>query len=142
MQGNLLSKGLRFSAWSGVLIGLFTLFCVPAYAWSPSFDEVVTEIALALKTGNAKKVSNTFASMVNLSVKREEGSYTKFQAELLLDEFFRSNKVEQLKELQRVNNSSNSYIVFSLKSNKSTYRVFVKLAQTNTKFQVVEMRLE
>jgi len=142
MQGNLWSKGLMCSTCSGVLIGLLLLFYMPAYAWSTSFDEVVTEITMGLKTGDAKKVSSTFAGTVNLSVKRDEGSYTKFQAELLLDEFFRSNKIEQLKELQRVNNSSNSYIVFSLKSNKSTYRVFVKLAQTNTKFQVVEMRLE
>lgn len=113
----------------------------PVYAAS-SFDELVEGISSALRTGSAKKVSNTFASSVSLSVKREDGTYTKFQAELLLDEFFRTNKVEQLKELQRVNNSSNSYIVFSLKSNKSTYRVFVKLVSADTKFQVVEMRIE
>ncbi len=142
MQGILWSRGLICGTCSGILIAVYMFFVIPAYAWSASFDEVVTEITMGLKTGSAKKISSTFAGTVNLSVKRDEGSYTKFQAELLLDEFFRSNKPEQLKEVQRVNNSSNSYIVFSLKSNKSTYRVFVKLAQSSTKFQVVEMRVE
>ncbi|GHE23146.1 hypothetical protein GCM10017764_01140 [Sphingobacterium griseoflavum] len=107
-----------------------------------SFDDLVEQLSSALRAGNAKKVGSNFASNLTLSVKREDGSYTKFQAELLLDEFFRSNKVEQLKELQRVNNSSNSYVVFSLKSNQSTYRIFVKVVSANTKFQIVEMRIE
>ena len=125
-----------------VILCCMSLLVHASATWFAGFDELVEEISSSLKVGNAKKVSNAFANSLTLAVKREDGTYTKFQAELLLDEFFRSNKVEQLKELQRVNNSSNSYIVFSLKTNKSTYRVFVKLSRNNKEFQVVEMRIE
>ncbi|TDS12394.1 DUF4783 domain-containing protein [Sphingobacterium paludis] len=125
-----------------VILCCVSLLVHASAPWFVGFDELVEEVASALKVGHAKKLSNTFANSLTLSVKREDGTYTKFQAELLLEDFFRSNKVEHLKELQRVNNSSNSYIVFSLKTNKSTYRVFIKLSNNNKQFQVVEMRIE
>lgn len=106
------------------------------------FDEIVSSVATALRAGQAKKLSNNFVNSVSLSIKRDERVYTRFQAELLLDDFFRSNKVSQLKELQRANSSTNSFVVFSLRTNASTYRVFVKFTETNQVYKVVELRIE
>jgi len=119
-----------------------SLFIQASVNQSGGFDAVVEEISSSLKIGNAKKLGKVFSNNLTLSVKQEDGTYTKFQAELLLEDFFRSNKVEQLKRLQCVNTSPNSYVVFSLKTNKSTYRVFIKLASANEGFQVVEIRIE
>jgi len=125
-----------------IILCCMSFFVQLSVAQSGEFDAVVEDISSALKVGNAKKLSNAFAGNLTLSVKKDDGTYTKFQAELLLEDFFRSNKVEQLKRLQCVNNAPNSYIVFSLKTNKSTYRVFIKLSTVNKRFQVVELRIE
>lgn len=125
-----------------ILLCCMSLFIQVSIAQTGEFDAVVEEISSSLKVGNAKKLSNVFSNNLTLSVKKDDGTYSKFQAELLLEDFFRSNKVEQLKRLQCVNNAPNSYIVFSLKTAKSTYRVFIKLSSVNKRFQVVELRIE
>src|SRR5690606_10997807 len=109
---------------------------------SDSFQGIVNRVSVAIKAGNSKKLRATFAGNLSLSIKRDEGTYTKFQAELLLNDFFRANKIEQVKELQKVNNSSNSFVVYSLKSKGVTYRVFVKFELINRQFAVSELRIE
>ncbi|MFD1769042.1 DUF4783 domain-containing protein [Sphingobacterium suaedae] len=125
------------------LISAVTIFVNTSatYKFAP-LDEVIKETAAALKLGDAKRVSTYFSTNVSLSVKRDEGNYTKFQAELLLDEFFRANKVTHIKEVQKISNASNSFVVFSLKSNTNTFRVFIKFTQTNKDFQISELRIE
>ncbi|PRD56965.1 DUF4783 domain-containing protein [Sphingobacterium gobiense] len=115
----------------------------PVLAMNTSFDEVVKSASIALKEGNAKKLANVFDNSVHLSVKRDEGAFTKFQAELLLNDFFRTNKVDAVKEVQRANNSTAAFAVFSLKSNSKNYRVFIKFVQSNNKeFKIAEIRIE
>lgn len=121
---------------------LWMIVSMSTFAINTSFEEVVKNASAALKEGNAKKLGAIFDNSVNLSVKREEGAYTKFQAELLLNDFFRINKVNELKEVQRANNASTSFVVFSLKANSKSYRVFLKFVQLNNEFKVAEIRIE
>ncbi|MBD1425990.1 DUF4783 domain-containing protein [Sphingobacterium arenae] len=125
---------------------VLVLWCMSgmsAFAVNTSFEEVVENASTALKEGNAKKLAAIFDNSVNLSVKRDEGAFTKFQAELLLNDFFRTNKVDGLKEMQRANNSTTSFVVFSLKTNSTNYRVFIKFIQPNNKeFKIAEIRIE
>ncbi|PRD48593.1 DUF4783 domain-containing protein [Sphingobacterium haloxyli] len=125
----------------------FLAFCcligVSVLAMTTSFDEAVKSASMALKAGDAKKLAKIFDNSVHLSVKRDEGAFTKFQAELLLHDFFRTNKVDGLKEVQRANNSTAAFAVFSLKTNSKNYRVFIKFVQSNNKeFKVAEVRIE
>jgi len=114
-----------------------------AFAMNTSFDDAVKNASTALKEGDAKKLGAIFDNSVNLSVRRDEGAFTKFQAELLLSDFFRTNKVDGLKEVQRANNSTTSFVVFSMKANAKNYRVFIKFVQSNNKdFKIAEIRIE
>lgn len=125
------------------ILVLWCVFGLSALAADTSFDEVIKSTSEALKEGNAKKLATVFDNSVNLSLKREEGAFTKFQAELLLNDFFRANKVDELKEMQRANNANTSFVVFSLKANSSRYRVFIKFVQVDNKgFKVAEIRIE
>ena len=126
-----------------LLIVSWCMVAIAGSAMSTSFADAVKNTSAALKEGNAKKLSALFSNTVNLSIKREEGSYTKFQAELLLQEFFRSTKVNGLKVVQQANSSTTSFIVFTLTSNSKNYRVFVKFIQANNKeFKIDEVRIE
>ena len=114
-----------------------------SFAIDTSFDDVVRSTSAALKNSDTKRLSVIFDTSVNISLKREEGVYTKFQAELLLNDFFRTNKVGALKEMQRANNSSTSFVVYSMKANSNTYRVFIKFVQSkNKEFKIAEIRVE
>src|SRR5690606_41950771 len=85
-----------------LLIVSWCMVAIAGSALSTSFGGAGKNTSAALKEGNAKKLSGLFSNTVNLSIKREEGTFTKFQAELLLQEFFRSNKVNERSEERRV----------------------------------------
>ncbi|MBD1431672.1 DUF4783 domain-containing protein [Sphingobacterium sp. DN00404] len=122
---------------------LWCMMGMLAFAMNTSFDDAVKNASAAIKEGNAKKLSAIFDNSVNLSVKQDEGAFTKFQAELLLNDFFQTNKVDGLKEEQRANTSTTSFVVFSLKANAKNYRVFIKFVQANNKdFKIAEIRIE
>ena len=125
---------------------LILLFTIGGLFFSANANEpmqsALEQVYSALKAGDAKALSRTFDTNLSLSIKKEEGVYTKFQAELLLQDFFRLNKVSELKEDQKVNNSSNNFVVYRLISGTSVYRVFVKFSQNNRSAQVVELRIE
>lgn len=123
------------------LLAFVMLTSSPVFA-KTSFDEIVSSVTTALRAANAKNISAHFVNNVSLSIKRDERMYTRFQAELLLEDFFRSNKVNQLKEVQRANSATNSFVVFSLRSNSTTYRIFVKFSETNKVYKIVELRIE
>lgn len=124
------------------VILLWTMASISAFAVNTSFEEVVKNVSDALKEGNAKKMGAIFDNNVNLSLKGDEGAYTKFQTELLLNDFFRTNKVNELKEVQRANNASTSFVVFSLKTSSKSYRVFLKFVQSNKEIRIAEIRIE
>lgn len=124
------------------VILLWTMASISAFAVNTSFEEVVKNVSDALKEGNAKKMAAFFDNNVNLSLKRDEGAYTKFQTELLLNDFFRTNKVNELKEVQRANNASTSFVVFSLKTSSKSYRVFLKFVQSSKEIRIAEIRIE
>ena len=132
-------KKLQLNIYGIVLAVILPFF----YAFSANtFDEVVNLAYSSIKSGNAKQLSDTFSNSVNLSVKGDEGVYTKFQVELLLDEFFRNNKIDKIKEVQRSNNSSNSFAVFSITSGDTSYRVFMKFFVKDKTFMISEFRIE
>ncbi len=106
-------------------------------------SDVALELLGALKTNNAKNVANFFGQNVSLSIKNDSGYYSKFQAEVILSDFFRLTKTSEVKQVQRTNSSNNSfYIVYQIKTNQGSYRVFVKLVQSGGDAQINELRIE
>ena len=96
-----------------------------------------------LKAGNAKNIARYFASSMTLSILNEDGLYSKFQAEMLLNDFFSKNKPNSVKLVQKITNNSNyNYYVYSLSSNKSSFRIFVKVSSTKKAETVEEFRVE
>src|SRR5690606_16192192 len=126
-----------------VLIVSWCMVAIAGSAMSTSFADAGKNTSAALKEGNAKKLSALFSNTVNLSIKREEGSYTKFQAELLLQEFFRSTKVNGLKVVEQAKSSTTSFIEFTITSNSKICRVFVIfIPANNTDLKIDKMRIE
>ena len=73
--------------------------------------DVGLELLGALKSNNAKNIAELFSQNVSLSIKNDSGHYSKFQAEVMLNDFFRSTKTTEVKQVQRTNRSSASFYI-------------------------------
>ncbi|UIR57609.1 DUF4783 domain-containing protein [Sphingobacterium sp. SRCM116780] len=111
---------------------------------SIDFSSDINDALLSqLKVGNAKNIARYFASSMTLSILNEDGLYSKFQAEMLLNDFFSKNKPNSVKLLQKITNNSNyNYYVYSLSSNKSLFRIFVKVSSAKNAETIEEFRVE
>lgn len=115
------------------LIGTFS-FCLA---------DINSEIMLHLKNGNAKGLVKHFSSSVNLSIDKDEGYYSKFQSELILEDFFRSNKPEEVKQIQKIaQTSNNQYLIYQLQTKSRKFRIFLKMNMVDNEMKVIEMRVE
>ncbi|KKX47621.1 DUF4783 domain-containing protein [Sphingobacterium sp. IITKGP-BTPF85] len=97
---------------------------LPMYESSLFISDINDALMLQLKAGNAKNIARYFATNVTLSILSEDGQYSKFQAEMLLESFFSKNKPGAVKLIQKITNKTNySYYVYQLTSNKNLFRV-------------------
>ena len=105
--------------------------------------DVGLELLGALKANNAKNIAAMFSQNVSLSIKNDSGHYSKFQAEVLLSDFFRSAKALETKQVQRTNRSGSSfYIVYQMKTSQGSFRVFAKFNQSGGEATITELRIE
>ena len=134
---------MRNGYWKKIRQIAFAMLLLPFLLFSSFQSDVGLEILGALKANNAKNVANFFGQNVSLSIKNDSGYYSKFQAEVILSDFFRLTKTSEVKQVQRTNSSNNSfYIVYQIKTNQGSYRVFVKLVQSGGDAQIYELRIE
>lgn len=116
---------------------------VHGYTLSVLTTDINDTILLQLKAGNAKNIARYFANNVTLSLLSEDGQYSKFQAEMLLQSFFSKNKPGGVKLIQKITNKSNySYYVYQILSNKNSFRVFVKVNSSKSGQTIEEFRIE
>ena len=121
----------------------FMLLSLPIFIFVSWQVDVGLELLGALKSNNAKTISTLFSQNVSLSVKNDTGHYSKFQAEVILTDFFRSVKTSEVKQVQRTNrNGANFYIVYQMKTNQGSFRVFAKFNQAGGEATIVELRIE
>lgn len=116
---------------------------LPLYESSLFISDISDALMLQLKAGNAKNIARYFATNVTLSILSEDGQYSKFQAEMLLESFFSKNKPGAVKLIQKITNKTNySYYVYQLTSNKNLFRVFVKISSAKSTQTIEEFRVE
>lgn len=132
----------KFASQSRLLI-MFLILLSPFLTFAKMQGDVDNMLLEAFKANNAKAIADLFGQNVSLSIKNDSGYYSKFQAEVILADYFRSNKTTEIKQVQRTNRSNNNfYIVYQLKSPNATYRVFAKFNQQNGVPTILELRIE
>ena len=127
---------------SRVLI-IFIILLSPFLTFAKMQGDIDNLLLEAFKSNNSKAIADFFGQNISLSIKNDSGYYSKFQAEVILADYFRSNKTTEIKQVQRTNRSNNNfYIVYQLKSPNGTYRVFAKFNQQNGVPTILELRIE
>ncbi|GAA4130803.1 hypothetical protein GCM10022216_00220 [Sphingobacterium kyonggiense] len=132
-------RGISFK----FFISFMAIAVLPLLSFAYWQNDPSNELMDAFKNNNAKGISAYFGQNVSLSIKNDSGHYSKFQAELMLSDFFRSNKTQDIKKVQQTNrNNSSFYIVYQLKSSSGTYRLFFKFNHIDGESQITELRIE
>lgn len=96
----------------------------------------------ALEKGNSKELSKHFTSSVRMSVNQDSRLTTKFQAELILEDYFNNNKLVNIKKSDVSEELSKQFIVFEAVSNRRKVRIFIKFVQLKGTDYISEFRID
>ena len=122
-------------------IALFSLISLPAHAQSD--ENIVDKISTAIKAADAKKVAEYFYSTINLEVGEVDGSYSKKQAEMILEDFFKKEPVKSfvIKHKGSSNNGS-KYAIGNYKSESKEFRVYFLLKKEKNSLLLHQLQFE
>jgi len=116
------------------------LFCMVT---SVSAQDRVEIISNALKKGDAPGLSAYFHATVDLTVLQKNGTYSKSQAEQVVQNFFNENKPSAF----TVNHNGTSgegskYIIGELTASTGAYRVYIYFKNLNGQELIQTLRFE
>ncbi|MCO5936221.1 DUF4783 domain-containing protein [Mucilaginibacter sp. RB4R14] len=118
---------------------LILLFLLPMVVKADTIDKI-TDL---LKIGNAQEIAKYFAPNVDISITKASNSYSKTQAEMILNMFFKDNKPHTAKLLHRVNSNPNYNLgVYVLTTEKGKFRVSCTFKEVNKVMEIMELRIE
>ncbi|MBK0378265.1 DUF4783 domain-containing protein [Mucilaginibacter segetis] len=118
---------------------LMLLYLVP----SVSLAGPIEKIAELIKQGNAHELANFFAASIDVTILDEANVYSKTQAEIILEKFFKENKPSTVKLLHRINSSAAyNFGVLILTTEKGKYRVSYTLKEIEGEMKMIELRIE
>jgi Domain of unknown function (DUF4783) len=112
-----------------LLISIFSIICLPSVAQ----EEIPVEIIESLKSGNAKILSAYFNQNVELQILEEVNSYSRAQAQQIINKFFSDYQPQEFTIIQQSPQGGPRYIIGSLKTKKRTFRVYVLLKKDKDK---------
>jgi antitoxin component YwqK of YwqJK toxin-antitoxin module len=110
---------------------------------SSSFTVIsITPIVSAIKSGNAAEVSKYFDNSVEITLPDKSNSYSKSQAQLVLQEFFKNNPVKDFKIIHQSENEGSEYCIGNLTTTNGVFRTTIFVKQKGQKDLVQELRFE
>ncbi|MDB5060828.1 MAG: hypothetical protein JWP67_671 [Mucilaginibacter sp.] len=117
---------------------LLLLFMLPAIQAGP-----IDKIAELIKQGNVHELAKFFADNVDMAVLDNTNVYSKTQAEIILEKFFKENKPLSVKIFHRVSSNSNyNFAVLILNTDKGKYRVSFTLKEAEKEMVIIDLRIE
>jgi hypothetical protein len=119
------------------LLSLFVLVISSSFV-AISFTQIVS----AMKSGNATEVSKYFDNSVEITLPDKSNSYSKSQAQLVLQEFFKNNPVKDFKIIHQSENAGSEYCIGNLATTNGVFRTTIFVKQKGQKDLVQELRFE
>ena len=111
-------------------------------AYSQDSVEIPGEISMALKSGDAGQLSNYLNDNVEMVILDKEGIYSKDQAEVILNDFFKKNPPRRFSLLHQGGKTKSKYGIGNLETADQTFRVYFLLKETNGKQIIHQLRIE
>lgn len=106
-------------------------------------NDLIGQISGQFRTGNAKEISRYFSPTVNLSIINDNNVYSKVQAEIILESFFKMNSPTGSKIIHRLDSNPNyQHAVIELNTVNGYFRVSYSIRVNDNQAQLVEIRIE
>lgn len=106
-------------------------------------NDPIDKFAELIGKGNVYELAKFFAPTIELTLTDEVNTYSKAQAEIILDKFFAQNKPISSKILHNINSSANfRFGVVIINTDKGPYRAAYTLKDVGGSFQLIELRIE
>jgi len=118
------------------LVSVCLLLAVPAI--NAQSTEVPASIISALGDGNASALSDYLNANVELVIDNKNDVFSKQQANGIITDFFRKNRVSGFQLLHKGNKDAASFAIGTLKTSSGNYRVYV-LTRKN---EIQQLRIE
>lgn len=117
----------------------FSLFLVSFASYFYSIDDVVA----AMRSGDASQLSRYFDNRIDISLPGKSDNYSKSQGEMILKDFFTSNKVKSFQIKHRGENKDGSlFCVGTLQTSNGNYRTKFFMKQKGEQQVVQEIGFE
>ena len=106
-------------------------------------NDLIVEWSGQFRQGNAKEISKYFPPTVNLLILNDNNVYSKVEAEIILESFFKTNSPTGSKIIHRLDSNPNfQYAVIELNTIKGYFRVSYSIKINDNQAQIVEIRIE
>ncbi|MFV0471294.1 MAG: DUF4783 domain-containing protein [Paludibacteraceae bacterium] len=104
--------------------------------------EVINNIAVALKNGDAGKLSSYFNENLQLVVGNKNDIYSKQQSGGIIADFFKHNRVVGFDIVHKSNKEAASFIIGILNTAGGKYRVSILLRKNGNADVIQQLRIE
>jgi hypothetical protein len=130
-------KALNKTVFLPIMLLLFALTVV-----SQIVNKIPDEIAVSLKSGNAKILATFFNQNIELRILDNDNVYSKAQAEQIVNNFFNRYVPERFNIIHQGGKEGAHYVIGNLVTRQETFRVYFLLKQTNDKNIIHQLIIE
>ena len=117
-----------------------TLISVVSFSFS---IDMVDDVAVAIRSGNTKSISNYFIENIDLKVIEQEDVYSKQQAEMILRDFFTKHPVKSFTIAHKSTPQNGSqYIIGTLETTNGKFRVYFLNKTTGSETLIQQFKIE
>ncbi len=104
----------------------------------------VEEVTKALYSGDVSKVAKHFDKLVDIKINREQSTYSKSQAEMVLKNFFNKNDIKSfsLKHKGAASSDNSVFVIGELNTNYGLYKVYLFFKQKENAYYLQELRID
>src|SRR5690606_22444341 len=105
--------------------------------------DLLADISNHFRHSKTKEIAKHFSPTVNLAILNDNNTYSKVQAEIILESFFKMNQPKGAKIIHRLDNNANyQHAVILLSTTEGNFRVSYSIRINNDQPQLVEIRIE
>lgn len=125
-------------------INLFLLALLLVFHPARAQGVVVDEVNNAMKSGNTGVIARYFDNIVDITINRNQSTYSSNQAEMVLKNWFLKNPPRDY-DIEHSGTSSNNsamYCVGSLNTSTGKYKVYMFFKHKGSDYVLQEIRLQ
>jgi hypothetical protein len=109
-------------------------------SFKPAFN--IDEVAVAIRSGNISQLSGYLDSRVDISLPDKSDTYSKSQAELIIRDFFLTNRVKNFQVRHKGENAGSEFCIGILKTNNGDFRTTLFMKLKGDKQMLQELRFQ